>query len=140
MNRTLISLSSLLVLLAIPLSAFGQSAPTINKVDPNETASEQTVTVTGSNFIPTPSMNQVLVGGKAAKVNYRDQSSMNVTLPANLSAGEIAVSVTARGQKSNELRSKYCRRRNYPVYLYLRMSHRQFGPAIHYNRHRLATM
>ncbi|MBI4909094.1 MAG: DUF1349 domain-containing protein [Acidobacteria bacterium] len=67
------------------------SAPTISSFTPAISASGVAVTITGTSFMTTPSLNTVKIGGATAAVSAATSTSLIVTVPATCGSGPITV-------------------------------------------------
>ncbi|PYN96669.1 MAG: hypothetical protein DMD91_20675, partial [Candidatus Rokuibacteriota bacterium] len=69
-------------------------APTITGFSPTAGRLGDPVTITGTNFGPTPTGNQVTIGGIAASVSSATPTQLVVRVPAGASTGRLAVTTT----------------------------------------------
>lgn len=67
------------------------AGPVINSFAPTSALAGQSVTISGSNFNPTPAGNQVLFNAVAATVTSASSTQLVVTVPATATTGKITV-------------------------------------------------
>ncbi|MEZ4972671.1 MAG: IPT/TIG domain-containing protein [Cyclobacteriaceae bacterium] len=69
------------------------SSPTISSFTPSSGPVGTTVTITGTNFDPTPANNTVKFNGTTAAVSVSSSTSITCTVPSGASSGKITVTV-----------------------------------------------
>lgn len=82
----------------MPTVAAATAAPQVASVSANPMVPAATVTLTGTNFNPTPASNTVLIGGRAATVTGGDATHLQVVVPC-VNTGSTAVNVTTGGMR-----------------------------------------
>ena len=81
----------------------GPEAPFITSLNPDSSLPGTDISITGRNFGTDASATIVNFGTTAATINNISATLINVTVPENLPAGDITITITLGGQKSNEV-------------------------------------
>jgi hypothetical protein len=77
--------------------------PTLSSATPKEVSAGDTITITGKNFSPSTTIDQMFIGNKAGTVTKASATSLEATIPDGLTSGDQKLTVKVGGVETKPL-------------------------------------